>query len=375
MPLFKRLLTLVAGLGLACWVGPAAADYTFKPALDFVRPTEMALLDIAYCEGRLVAVGERGLVIYSDDDGANWTQAPVPVSQLLTSVACADGGHVYAAGHSGVLLASTDRGATWKQQFDGNEANRKWLAYSRSRREQLKEEMAEASDDELEDLEYAVEDLEFTIEDAEAALETGPVDPFLDIWFRDAKFGYAVGAYGLLYRTENGGASWELALQHIDNPDRFHYYAMVKDNAGNLFLSGEQGLLYRSTDQGYRWERLDPGYDGSLFGLVVSLDGAVLAFGLRGNILRSEDAGETWQSVSVLDDPEQGLHGGTRLVDGTVVLVGAGGVVLHSRDNGRTFRSATLEGAATLSAVVGRAPDQLRVVGMDGLTDYAVGGK
>lgn len=372
MRLLQHLLRLGAGAILAAWVGLAAADYTFKPALDFVDPTSMALLDIAYCEGRLVAVGERGLIAYSDDDGASWAQAQVPVSQLLTAVTCAEGGFVFAAGHGGVLLGSTDRGVTWTLQFDGNEANRQWLSHKRMRREQLKEVLAVAGGADREDLEYDLEGLGFDIEDAEAALEAGPVDPFLDIWFRDAQFGYAVGAYGMLYRTENGGASWELEAEHIDNPDRYHYYALIADAAGNLFLSGEAGLLYRSTDQGFHWERLDPGYDGSLFGLVLAEDGAVLAFGLRGNVLRSEDTGNTWSPVSVQDDPQQGLHGGTRLFDGTLVLVGAGGVVLHSRDDGRTFTPSLVKGAATLSAVTGRAADKLRIVGMEGLMAYEV---
>ncbi len=370
--MLQRLFALAAGAAFAACAGPAMADYTFAPALEFARPDGMALTDIAFCEGRLVAVGERGLVAYSDDAGDTWAQAEVPVSQLLTSVACADGGNAYAAGHAGVLLASRDRGATWTLQFDGNEANRQWLAYQRARLEQLEEQLAGASDDERQELEYAAEDIGFNIEDAEAALEAGPADPFLDVWFRDAHFGYAVGAYGMLYRTENGGASWEIAVEHIDNPDRYHYYALVADGAGNLFLSGEAGLLYRSTDDGRHWERLDPGYDGSLFGLLIAGDGAVLAFGLRGNVLRSEDAGDTWRPVPVADDPRQGLYGGIRLVDGTLVLVGAGGVVLHSRDDGRSFTPSLVEGAATLSAVAGRAPDDLRLVGMEGVTDYAV---
>ena len=372
MSVSKRLYGIGACAALALGVGLASADYTFKPALPSERPESMALLDIAYCEGRLIAAGERGLIAYSDDAGASWSQASVPVSQLLTSVSCAPGGYAWAAGHAGVLLATTDRGVNWTLQFDGNEANRQWLAHQRVVLDELEVQLASAGDDEIRELEYAIEDAGFNIEDAEAALEAGPADPFLDVWFRDARFGYAVGAYGMLYRTENGGASWEIAVEHIENLDRYHYYAMVRDNEGRLFLSGEAGLLYRSTDEGRHWQRLDPGYDGSLFGLLTTADGAVLAFGLRGNILRSEDAGETWRPVSVEDDPRQGLYGGTRLVDGTLVLVGAGGVVLHSVDNGRSFSSSALEGAVTLSAVTGRGPDDLRIVGMEGVTVYGV---
>ncbi len=371
MSFVKRLCKLGACAGFAA-AGLAVADYTFKPALEAVQPDGVALLDIAYCEGRLLAAGERGVIAYSDDAGASWSQSTVPVSQLLTSVDCAPGGYAWASGHAGVLLASTDRGASWTLQFDGNEANRQWLAHLRVELDRLEEQLDAAGDAERQDLEYAIEDAGFNIEDAEAALEAGPADPFLDVWFRDTQFGYALGAYGMLYRTENGGASWEIAVEHIDNLDRYHYYAMTQDEEGRLYLSGEAGLLYRSTDQGRHWERLDPGYDGSLFGLLTTADGAVLAFGLRGNILLSDDAGETWRSVPVADDPRQGLYGGLRLVDGTLVLVGAGGVVLHSTDNGRSFSSSALRGAATLSAVAGRGPDDLRIVGMEGVTVHGV---
>jgi len=62
----------------------------------------------------------------------------------------------------------------------------------------------------------------------------------------------------------------------------------------------------------------------------------VLAFGLRGRLFRSEDAGETWTAVD--SGTEVLLAGGTRLADGTVVIAGLAGTVLTSRDGGRTFQ-------------------------------------
>ena len=53
---------------------------------------------------RLVAVGERGLAIHSDDDGQSWAQAEVPVGCTLTALRFADERRGWATGNLGVVL-------------------------------------------------------------------------------------------------------------------------------------------------------------------------------------------------------------------------------------------------------------------------------
>jgi photosystem II stability/assembly factor-like uncharacterized protein len=345
-----------------------AADFSFKPATEVARPDSKQLLDIVSLDQRLLAVGESGLVIYSDDGGLSWLQASVPVSTTLTAVSFIGDKTGWAVGHSGVILHTTDGGASWQLQFDGNKANRQYLEFTRQREIQLRQQlsskdMQQLDDVQREDLEYALEDAVYAIEDAEAAIGKGPADPLLDVLFLDADNGFAVGSYGMLYQTNDGGVNWEFSGTNIDNADRYHYNSMALDKDGTLYLSGEAGLLYRSTDRGASWQRIEGVYDGSLFGVVTTSE-YVITFGLRGNIFRSDDQGQSWSPVE--SSNTYSLYGGAVLAGEVIALVGAGGTVLISRDGGVTFATSTLSSLSTLSSIV-TADGHFFAVGMSGI--------
>ncbi len=341
-----------------------ANDFEALPALTVAEAGKRVLLDITRAGGRLVAVGERGVVLYSDTGGNTWQQAVVPHSNTLTSVTFIDAQNGWAAGHGGIILHSGDGGQTGTKQFDGNQANQQWLNFIQQRRDSLAETIEELDDSqqaERDDLEYRLDDAEYALEDAALALQTGPVDPFLDIWFGDAKNGVAVGAYGMIYRTEDGGENWVIAAAGIENPDRYHYYDVDADRSGRLYLSGEAGLMYRSLDGGRQWQRLGPFYDGSLFG-VVTRGEEVMAYGLRGHIFKSVDGGTRWQSLPAAPFS---LYGGTRLADGTVILVGAGGGYLLGPE-GAPFASKLHPSRSSFSSVSGDGSGRVVAVGMNG---------
>jgi photosystem II stability/assembly factor-like uncharacterized protein len=360
-------LAAIAALLLPCALMAAPDDYTRLPALPFAQPSDMQLLDVVACDYRLLAVGERGAIIYSDDNGRTWQQAEVPVSQTLTAVTCGPSSDKrWAVGHGGLILGSEDAGVTWRVQFDGNEANRQWLEFTRQQLAELEAAQAALPPEQREDLALDVEDATFAVEDAELAVETGPADPFLDVWFKDAFSGFAVGAYGMMYRTENGGVTWTLNAAGVDNPDRYHYYGIAAAGS-TLFLCGEAGILYRSVDGGDSWETLNPGYAGSFFGLLSTDTGAMLVFGLRGNILRSDDKGSSWRYVNVVQDPQQSIYDGTRLPDGRLILSGAAGTTLSSNDGGATFVARIDPDRVTIAAITQAPSGELVLAGMSGL--------
>lgn len=362
----RRWLPAVALLVLCAAPAPAQiTDPQFQPALARRDLTAQPLLDLALAGERLVAVGDSGLIITSDDNGGSWVQAAVPVSATLTAVDFPTPQRGWAVGHAGVILRSDDAGSSWVLQFDGRDANRAWLQYTAERRARLEArlEALEAGGETDADLVYAVEDAIFDEEDAQLALETGPADPFLDVCFLDAERGFAAGAYGMFYATADGGDSWRLQVAGIDNPGRFHFYAIHAAASGPLYLAGEQGLLYRSDDGGARFRRYPAVYDGSLFGLLP-LGDAVLAYGLRGNLFLQGAGRDDWERVAA--DNARSLYGGGVLDEREVLLLGAGGAALRVTAQ-RRITPLQHPSRSTFSSAL-RAPDgKVWLAGVEGL--------
>ncbi|MEO0421176.1 MAG: YCF48-related protein [Pseudomonadota bacterium] len=346
-----------------------SVDFTHLPALENPTVAEALMLAVTRAGDRLVAVGERGLIAYSEDGGDSWTQATVPLSVNLTSVAFIDDQRGAAGGHEGMVLTTEDGGATWAERFDGVKATQQEIAFAEEKitsAQAALDALEEGADDM--DASLAVEDAQWALEDLQTALDEGPSNPFLALWFDDGGKGVAAGAYGTLFATANGGEAWTLAARNIENPDKYHYYGIDQAGDGTLYLVGEAGLLYRSDDGGATWITLDSPYEGSYFSVLTGTDGDeayVLAFGLRGNIYRSTDRGEQWQRIDVAN--QASLTAGTHLADGRVVLVGNSGAILVSADHGRTFSVSYREDRLSLSGVAAADPSHVVVVGAAGI--------
>lgn len=168
-------------------------------------------------------------------------------------------------------------------------------------------------------------------------LETQEDRPLFSVHFLNAQEGLAVGLWSLVLRTQDGGKTWA-PLDLPAPPDGgkadrnlFRIFASAK---GELFVAAERGMVLRSGDRGQNWQYLNTGYKGSLWTGVALKDGTLLVGGLRGTLYRSQDDGHSWQPVvsgsksSVTDLLEGGGH-----VYGTSL----DGVLLDSTDGGASF--------------------------------------
>ena len=309
---------------------PAAAQ---MPAVESRLAATSLLLDGAAAGSRLVVVGERGHILFSDDDGATWTQAQVPVQVMLTAVRMQDAQSGWAVGHDAVILRTRDGGESWQ------------LAH------------------------YA----------PQAQL------PLLDIWFRDADNGFAVGAFGTFIATTDGADTWTcrnacwedddgvgathasplLHAPDSDFEDDFHLNTIAPAGPGRLFLAGEAGVLYRSDDNGETWRALPSPYSGSWFGALALDADTVLVAGLRGRLFRSEDAGESWTQIET--GTTATLTDLVQVQPDLMLITGLAGALLTSRDNGLSVSYRTLPSRQGISTALATADGSVVLVGESGV--------
>ena len=81
----------------------------------------MLLLDGAVVGPENVAVGERGAILRSSDNGRTWQAVAVPATPTLTGVSFGPGSSQgWAVGHDALILATSDAGRTWQKQWQGD---------------------------------------------------------------------------------------------------------------------------------------------------------------------------------------------------------------------------------------------------------------
>lgn len=298
---------------------------------------------------RLVAVGERGLVLLSDDNGQQWRQASVPVSVGLTAVEFVDAQHGWAVGHAGVVLASIDGGESWQLQLDGLRAAQLELLSAQAA-------LADAVD---------ADAAQARAQAAERMAEEGADKPFLNLQFIDAQRGMIIGAYGLAFQTRDGGRSWQSMVGQIDNPMGLHLYAVARQGQ-DWYLAGEQGFLARSVDAGQHFQQLESPYEGTFFTLAARQDGSLLVGGLKGHAFLLRDAGAL---IEPLDVPMPvSFSDAVRLSDGRVLVANQAGAIFAIDAAGNRLQLLVPPQGKPLSALTQAADGSLVAAGFTGLS-------
>ncbi|MBO5393530.1 MAG: glycosyl hydrolase, partial [Pseudomonas sp.] len=204
---------------LVCLIVAVTIAFTFSPrhasdvASAQLRPDRLQINGMLYLDKRVVAVGERGNILLSDDQGGSWQPATVkPQRDLtLTALVALPDKSLLAVGHDGWIVRSEDEGANWSEvRFDG--------------------EIAE---------------------------------PLLGIWSAGGNRVLAFGSFGKFYQSGDDGRTWQAQPLEVDSA---HLNGMDGGTDGRRMVVGEQGLVLRSDDGGHSWHKLEPFYNGSLFG-------------------------------------------------------------------------------------------------------------
>jgi photosystem II stability/assembly factor-like uncharacterized protein len=283
----RLLAALTCSLCLAAAALSATAERAntdLHSAPPLVQADHAPIIAATLAGRRVVAVGDYGIVILSDDGKAYRQASKVPTRTVLTSVYFLDDKNGWAADHDGTVLATHDGGDTW----------------------QLLRE------------------------------EPGKERALMSVWFENAQHGLAVGQFGLVLETDDAGKTWqERHLVSDAEQGEKHLMQIFAGPQHTLFVAAEGGAVFRSDDAGRHWAMRQTDNKGSFWTGLALRDGSLLVAGLRGHVYRSTDSGQQWAEVP--SGTQQSLTAMHQGPDGKVQLVGMSGVVLTSADQGQHF--------------------------------------
>ena len=272
--------------------------------------TESLLLDADLVDESIIAVGERGHILLSEDLGKSWVQVPSPVNVLLTAIHRHGSMLGFVTGHDGIILRTQDGGQSWK------------LVHYQPENEA----------------------------------------PLLDIWFKNALEGFAVGAYGFFLHTTDGGETWE--AKNLDDRD-FHLNSIVALDPDHILIAGESGIAYRSDDGGSKWSTVLTDYSGSWFGALAQPPDTFYLSGLQGTMSRSLDSGANWE---ILDTQTTSiLTSMTITANNRIIAASLDGLLLLGQDRGNTFQRHQLPDRSGITSIIPMPNGEILLVGEFGI--------
>lgn len=331
-------------LPLCAWSEP------FKVLDQPARPSRLAAVTpvtaVTLAGDRFVAVGPRGHVLLAGVADGRWSQVAVPTSADLTSVHFVSPKEGWAVGHGAVVLHTQDGGATWTRQLDGRQIGQWALDHY--------QKALAAGDASMQPF----------ADDAQRLVEEGPGRALLAVWFKDSQTGYIAGAFNLIFKTEDGGQSWQPWMHRTDNPRGLHLTTLVGD-AHEVYIVGEQGLILRLDEKQQKFVAVASPYKGTYFGAVMPEPGSLLVFGMRGQAYLTRNAGQQWTQIETGD--ASALTGGSVLTPGQVVVVSQAGSVLRYRLGKTQMEKLPIAPPMPYAAVATAADGAMALAGLGGV--------
>jgi photosystem II stability/assembly factor-like uncharacterized protein len=339
-------LAWLALFGVAAWLGissrAALATASGQPAGAVARRLRPRIWENYYgvtilSSGRAIVVGDKGLVMISDDKGRTWTREHLLKDHIdydLYSVAFTPNGRQgWTVGDGGSIFHSSDGGTTWH----------------------------------LQDSDVSAALLKVDVIDAQRACAVGDRGTvlctddggttwhshnfkdfvFFDLAFTDPNNGWAVGEFGTTLHTADGGKTWTLQTGGHRSPTASPYFAIAFTNASNGFAFGLNGVDMVTTDGGQSWQtgKLS-GEPRSIFAAATApSSGQLFVGGADGTLGALEQgkfataAGSTKNSIiAIALTPAYGL------------AVGRSGTILRTKDHGKHWSPVTSIGPTSWQA-------------------------
>jgi photosystem II stability/assembly factor-like uncharacterized protein len=240
---------------------------------------------------------DQGLILRTLDNGMNWEKVSFPLTNNLNGVICHDSERIWAYGEGGTLFYSENAGSTWDSSLEyksGIDIN-----------------MAVYRDDSysfVTDSGFQVRCFDFP----ESAFfqKIGMDINLLSIDFVNNETGFAAGYGSTFLYTHNGGENWW--PYHLGDFTNTGHYPTIKDfdfideNRGWLITHiGYASWIFSSGDGGQSWTQQYYNADLDLYGINFYDDSTGWAWGDKGIIVHTSNAGADWTVIQESNMPDE----------------------------------------------------------------------
>lgn len=261
------------------------AQETISEAVEIVRTgiahDALYALDMSGEKG--VAVGNFGLILETKDSGATWTKTEPFTDQALLGIASA-GDRQVIVGQAGTFITRVGEG-DW--EIVPNDIGLRLLNVD------LDESGLVVAVGEFGAIRRSRDNgktWDEIVIDWSQYNDEGYEPHLYDVVVKDANTVVVIGEFGLILWSEDGGDTF--VARHQGEESLFAI-ALDSDGTGTGYAVGQDGEVLRSQDAGMTWNKLETGSTANLLG-VWSGQGEVVIVGIR-ELLRSSDDGESWK--------------------------------------------------------------------------------
>ena len=228
------------------------------------------------------AVGTNSTIIKTENSGYSWELINSPVSGIyLNSVFFKDQDNGFIAGSSGTLLTSSNAGTDWTTISTGTTAGLASIHFPTS------------------GVGYVAGSggsiLKTTDGGATWTLTSNTAGSQFSVYFTSVDTGYTCGSAtaftARISRTKDGGVTWE--KKTITNTTILYTIVFPQKDTG--YCAGKGGVILKTTDAGETWNQLPQSLLSGIIKSLFFLD-ANTGYAISGNkLIKTTDGGLTWE--------------------------------------------------------------------------------
>jgi len=182
-----------------------------------------------------------------------------------------------------------------------------------------------------------------------------------NLYFVDTQHGWAVGDFGIVLRTTDGGSSWHA----IDTKIGRSFYGVFFLNKAVGWVVGSRGTVVKTTDGGKTWHPHQSGTKNRLYQIRFASDDVGWIVGDQGMILHTTDGGEHWEVQE--SGTNQQLCDLAVLDAQRVYVAGKFGTLLYTDNGGRKWGVRSLDKNYQFTSIAFPSEDLGFLVGYSGL--------